>query len=98
MFQGCFNGVLSNFQGRCCFMNVWRVLQGILKGVSREFDRSLKGISRKFQRRLRQVLWVLRECFKELQRKFKSVLSASMKFHDCFKVSSSMFCLFFKVV
>ena len=78
--------------------SVTRKIEECFEGVSREFDRSLKGISRKFQRRLSQVLWVLQECFKELQRKFKSVLSASMKFHDCFKVSSSMFCLFFKVV
>ena len=41
-----------------------------------------------------KVLGVLEEYFKELPKKLKGVLSASMMFHDCFEVSSSMFCSF----
>ena len=41
MFQGCFNGVLSNFQGRCCFMKDWRVLQGRLESVLRVYQENL---------------------------------------------------------
>ena len=59
MSQGCFDGGLSNLQGKCCFMKVWRVLQGRLKSVFRVyqvFHRSLKGNSSKFQRWFSQVL------------------------------------------
>ena len=68
------------------------------EGVLRVFYKSLKGISRKFQMWFSKVLGVLPEYFKELPKKLKGVFSASMMFHDCFEVSSSMFCVFFKIV
>ena len=78
--------------------SVTRKIEDCFEGVYRVFLRSLKDISRNFQRWSGQVLGVLQECFKEIQRKLRSVLSASMMFYDCFKVSSSLFCVFFKVV
>ena len=85
MFQGCF----KEFSRKLLFHNSLGVTKNIeecFEVVSRIFHRSLKGISRKFQRWFSQVLAALQECFKKISRKLKSVLSASMMFHVCFKV------------
>ena len=87
MFQGCF----KEFSRKLSFHES-------MESVTRVFHWSLKCVSRKFQRWLSQVLGVLQKCFKEMSRKLTRVLNASIMLHDCFKVGSSMFCVFFKVV
>ena len=69
-----------------------------VSSVSRVFHRTLKGNSSKFQRWVSQVLGVLQKLFKEISRKLKDVLSVSVMFPDCFKISACLFCEFLKVV
>ena len=78
------------------FESITRKIEECFEGVLRVFHRSLKSISRKFQRRFSQVVGVLQVCFKEISRNLEGVLSFNLMFHDGFKVSSSMFHLFFK--
>ena len=77
---------------------VTRMISECFMGVLEVFQRSVKGISREFQRWFSQVLGVLQECFKEISRNLKCVLSASMMLHGSFKISTSMFNVFFKFV
>ena len=73
-----------------------RKIEQCFEDVSKVFHRSLKSTSRKFQRWLSQVVGVLQVCFKEISRNLEGVLRSLMMFYDSFKVSSSMFHLFFK--
>ena len=64
-----------------CFKGESRIIHRRLKEVSKVVLSSLKGALRLFQGN-----------FKE----FKSILSASMMFNDCLKISSSMFWVCFQ--
>ena len=79
---------------QACFNEVLRVFTENFKGVSRKFKRYFKEVSKGFS----QVLGVLQECFNEISRNLKGVLSALITFYDSFMVGSSMFHDFFKVI
>ena len=106
MFQGSFNGTSKKLERWC--KDVSRMFQTGFKEFSRKllFHESLESVTRKIEEcfedleyflevyRVFQVLGMIQECFKEFPRMLKNVLSASMMFNDCFKVSSSMFYVF----
>ena len=96
MFQGCFKKCSRMLLLHESFESITRKIEECFEGVLRVFHRSLKSISRKFQRWFSQVVGVLQVCFKEISRNLEGVLSFNLMFHDGFKVSSSMFHLFFK--
>ena len=72
MFQVCFIGVLKNFQGSCCFMKVWRVLQERLKSVLRMFQGSFMVFL--------SALMMFHDCLKLILRRFDVPLNVVLVF------------------